>query len=435
MKVQSIFLFIPCVASFFWFLSYLLFTPKGSTYRKLSQFLLVFSLFLLFTILSLDNDAFMLMHFTLFKQVCALMMIPYFLKYIKSLEGKRSSGIFYNILSVAPYVQLVVGIESVFSIGYENAVGILVDSYTFQGPMFPYLPDRSQMLFYACYTYMFKSLLLANFLLFSINLMRCAVSGVCNINQVMGFLFKRRKAPVRPVQFFMSLLLFLIVVSALILGKDNSLDTIPLTALGSFLVALFLSMIAFVGAAGSQEYHSIPGLLNAVRFGGKADDEEAAFEEVLKAAETASGNESASERKAEDVVFHVTDAEKEEALDKLRETIGVKLEKYVVEDKLYLKHDLTLNNVADKLGVFKDELSDYINYRYDMSFQNYINMLRISYAEKYLMSHDRVTQNEIAMECGFSGASSFNSAFSKKNGVTPKIWKDRQLELLKNQEA
>ena len=70
-----------------------------------------------------------------------------------------------------------------------------------------------------------------------------------------------------------------------------------------------------------------------------------------------------------------------------------------------------------------------------MSFQNYINMLRISYAEKYLMSHDRVTQNEIAMECGFSGASSFNSAFSKKNGVTPKIWKDRQLELLKNQEA
>lgn len=435
MKVQSIFLFIPCVASFFWFLSYLLFTPKGSAYRKLSQFLLVFSLFLLFTILSLDNDAFMLMHFTLFKQVCALMMIPFFLKYIKSLEGKRPSGIFYNILSVAPYVQLVVGIESVFSIGYENAVGILVDSYTFQGPMFPYLPDRSQMLFYACYTYMFKSLLLANFLLFSINLMRCAVSGVCNINQVMGFLFKRRKAPVRPVQFFMSLLLFLIVVSALILGKDNSLDTIPLTALGSFLVAFFLSMIAFVGAAGSQEYHSIPGLLNAVRFGRKADDEEAAFEEVLKAAETVSGNESASERKTEDVVFHVTDAEKEEALDKLRETIGVKLEKYVVEDKLYLKHDLTLNNVADKLGVFKDELSDYINYRYDMSFQNYINMLRISYAEKYLMSHDRVTQNEIAMECGFSGASSFNSAFSKKNGVTPKIWKDRQLELLKNQEA
>ena len=138
----------------------------------------------------------------------------------------------------------------------------------------PYLQDRNQILYYACYTYMFKGLLLANFLLFSINLMKCAVSGVCNIKQVWGFLFKRRMAPVRPVQFFMSLLLFLVVVSALILGRDNSLDTIPLTALGSILVALFVSMIAFVGTAGSQEYHSIPGLLNSVRFGRKTDDEE-----------------------------------------------------------------------------------------------------------------------------------------------------------------
>ena len=119
----------------------------------------------------------------------------------------------------------------------------------------------------------------------------------------------------------------------------------------------------------------------------------------------------------------------------MRESIGLKLDKYLVEEKLYLKHDITLVYVADKLGVFKEDLSDYISYSYGMSFQNYINMLRITYAEKYLMTHDRATQNEIAVECGFSGASSFNSAFSKKNGVTPKIWKDRQLELLKNQEA
>ncbi|MBO7437386.1 MAG: helix-turn-helix transcriptional regulator [Bacteroidaceae bacterium] len=363
------------------------------------------------------------------------MMIPFFFKYIKSLEGKKPSGIFYNVLSVAPYLQLVVGIESVFSIGYENAVGILVDSYTFQGPMFPYLPDRSQMLFYACYTYMFKTLLLADFMFFSINLMKCAVSGVCNINQVMDFLFKRRKAPVKPVQYFMALLLFLIVVTALILGRDNSLDTIPLTALGSILVALFLSMVAFVGTAGTQEYQSIPGLLNAVRFGREFEDEDLGLEDVGIASDSGSDIENGIGRKTEEPAFRISDQEKEEALDKLRETIGVKLEKYVVEDQLYLKHDLTLSYVADKLGVFKDELSDYINYRYDMSFQNYINMLRITYAEKYLMSHDRVTQNEIAMECGFSGASSFNSAFSKKNGVTPKIWKDRQLELLKNQEA
>ena len=432
MKIQSIFLFLPCIASFFWFLFYLLFSSKGAAYRKLAQFLLIVSLFLLFTILSIKDDAFMLMHFTLFKQVCALLMVPYFLKYIKALQGTRPSGVAYNTLSVIPYIQLVVGIETVFSVGYENAVGILIDSYTFQGPMFPYLPDRSQMLFYACYTYMFKSILLADFMLFSVSLMKCAVSGVCNFKQVTGFLFRKKKAPIRPVQYFLALLMFLIVVPALILGRDNTLDTVALTALGSFLVAFFISMIAFVGTAGTSEYQSIPGILKMVRFGAADDYEDDAEED---AAGQEIRNEAEAERIADEPVFRITDSEKEEALDKLREAINVKLEKYLIEDQLYLKHDLTLNYVADKLGVFKDELSDYINYRYGMSFQNYINNLRISYAEKYLMAHDRVTQNEIAVECGFSGASSFNSAFSKKNGVTPKIWKDRQLELLKNQEA
>lgn len=433
MKIQSIFLFLPCVASLFWFLFYILFSSKGAAYRRLAQFLIIVSLFMLFTILSIKDDAFMLLHFTLFKQVSALLMIPYFLKYIKSLDGTRPSGVIYNVLSVFPYIQLVVGIETVFSIGYENAVGILVDSYTFQGPMFPYLADRSQMLFYACYTYMFKTILLADFMLFSVHLMKCAVSGTCSIKQVMGFFFNKRRVPVKPVQFFLALLLFLIVVSALILGRDNSLDTVFLTALGSFLVAFFVSMIAFVGTAGTSERQSIPGILRMLRFGQSDEeleelDNETEIEDDVK-------NESETGLNSGAPVFSITDSEKEEALDRLREAIGVKLEKYLVEDRLYLKHDLTLNFVADKLGVFKDELSDYINYRYGMSFQNYINMLRISYAEKYLMAHDRVTQNEIAVECGFSGASSFNSAFSKKNGVTPKIWKDRQLELLKNQES
>lgn len=375
----------------------------------------------------------MLMQFTLFKQVCALLMIPYFLKYIKALDGTRPSGAVYTILSVAPYVQLVVGIESVFSIGYDNAVGILVDSYTFQGPMFPYLPDNSQIIFYACYTYMFKALLLANFMLFSVYLMKCAVSGDCNFKQLTGFLFKRRKAPIKPVQYFMALLLFLIVVPALLLGRDNSLDTVFLTALGSLLVAVFLSMIAFVGTASSDDYQSIPGLLRSVRFG-RNDESDDDYDDN-DAFDSGSDRTEDKAPEVQETILRPSDAEKQEALEKLREVIGVKLEKYVVEGQLYLKHDLTLNHVADRLGVFKDELSDYISYRYDMSFQNYINMLRISYAEKYLMSHDGVTQNEIALECGFSGASSFNTAFSKKNGVTPKIWKDRQLEMLKNQGA
>lgn len=430
MNIQSIFLLIPCIAGFFWLFSYLLFASKGVVYRRFAQFLTVTSLFLLFAVLSAKDDAFMLLHFTLFKQVCALLIIPYFIKYIKSLDGERPSGVLYSVLSVAPYIQLVVGIESVFSIGYWNGVSILLDSYTFQGPMFPYLQDRSQMIFYAGYTYMFRAMLLLDFLMFSVYLMRCVISGKCRFSQVAGFFFKRKKAPVKPVQFFIALLLLLLVVSALVLNRSSVMDNLPLLITGCIILAVLISLLSFVGTAGTSDFQSIPGILRTVRFGMVEEEKDEDNEE-------ASNSEKEFDNQFDTVesVLNVPDTDRQEALEKMRESIAEKLDRYLIGEQMFLKRDLTINLVADKLGVFKDELSDYISYRYDMSFQNYINMLRIGYAEKYLMSHDRATQNEIALECGFSGASSFNSAFSKKNGVTPKIWKDRQLALLKNQEA
>ncbi len=434
MIIQSVFLLIPCIAGFFWLLSYLLFASKGVVYRRFAQFLTVTSLFLLFAILSAKDDAFMLLHFTLFKQVCALLMIPCFIKYIKSLDGERPSGVLYNVLSVAPYVQLVVGIETVFAVGYWNAVSILLDSYTFQGPMFPYLQDRSQMIFYAGYTYMFRAILLIDFLMFSVHLMKCAISGKCRFSQVVGFFFRRKKAPVKPVQFSIALLLLLVVVSALVLDRSSVMDNLPLLLIGCIVLAILISLLSFVGTAGTSEYQSFPGILKTVRFGMVEEDKDEEKKEAAKS-EKEFDNQFDAVINSNEPVMNVSDADRQEALEKLRESIAEKLEKYLIGEQMFLKRDLTISSVADKLGVFKDELSDYISYRYDMSFQNYINMLRIGYAEKYLMSHDRATQNEIALECGFSGASSFNSAFSKKNGVTPKIWKDRQLALLKNQEA
>jgi len=424
MKIQSYFLLLPCVAGFFWLLAYLLFSSRGVVFRKMTRFIAVVSLFLLFTLLSLDESSRLLLHYTLFKQVCALLIIPYFLVYIYALQGTKPSSIFFKILSFVPFLQLVVGIESVFSIGYDNAVRILIDSYTFQGPMFPYLPDNSQMVFYACYTYMFKSFLLLDFLLFSISLMRCAIGGTCNIKEVLSFFFSGKKAPLRPVQFFLALLLFLIVVSALILGKTSYIESVPLAASGSLAIAFFLSLIAFVGTAGTAERQSISGILKTVRFGGQPMPDMPVSDTV-----------DASDTEDDATVIQELAVVDEDARSRMREEIDAKLSDIVEGEELYLKRDLTLTLVADRLGVFKDELSDYIDYRYGMSFQNYINMLRISYAEKFILSHDRVTQKDIALACGFSGASSFNTAFSKKNGVTPKIWKDRQLESLRNKEA
>ena len=427
MNIQSYFLLLPCIASFFWVLAYLLFASKGVVYRKMIRFLLTVAFFLLFAFLSLDESRRMLMHFTLFKQFCALLMIPYFLNYIYALRGIKPVGIIYTILGVVPYIQLIVGIESVFSIGYENALRIMIDSFTFEGPMFPYLPVRDQQVFYACYTYMFRTFLLAGFLMFSINLMKCAISGYCTIKDVGSFFFMGKKAPIRPAQFLLALIMFLIFVPALILGKNSYINSIVITALGSLLIAVLISMIAFIGTAGRKERNSIPGILGSVRFGGQSvidpdqmDDE---AEEEQPAEEQVHNTPVISEHVQVDP----------ENLSRLRDQLDVKLKEVVEGEKLFLNRDLSMTAVADRLGVFRDELADFIDFKYGVSFQNYINMLRIRYAEQYILQHDDVTQKEIALACGFSGASSFNSAFSKQNGVTPKIWKDRHQESSRKQ--
>lgn len=367
------------------------------------------------------------MHFTLFKQFCALLMIPYFLNYIYALRGSKPVGIIYTILGVVPYVQLVVGIESVFSIGYENALRILIDSYTFEGPMFPYLPLRDQQVFYACYTYMFRTFLLAGFLMFSINLMKCAISGYCTIKDVVSFFFMGKKAPTRPAQFLLALILFLILVPALILGKNSYINSPVICAIASLLIAVLVSMIAFIGTAGRKEHSSIPGILDSVRFGGQSlNDSDQIDDEADK-------QQPVEEQVQNAAVVTERIQVNPENLSRLRDQLDVKLKEVVEGEKLFLNRDLSMTAVADRLGVFRDELADFIDFKYGISFQNYINMLRIRYAEQYILQHDDVTQKEIALACGFSGASSFNSAFSKQNGVTPKIWKDRHTESSRNQ--
>lgn len=430
MKVQSLLLLLPCVVGFFWFLAYLLFTAKGVVYRKLTRFLGIFSFFLFFTFLSQDESSRMMLHFILFKQFFALMLIPSFISYIKALQGEKAGGLLYIILNVVPYVQLVVGIESVFSVGFENAIRVMIDSFTFQGPMFPYLANNAEMVFYACYTYMFKTFLLADFFMFSLGIMSCAISGACNIKTVGSFFFRGKKAPLKPIQYFLALLLFLIVVTALILGKPIVVESAVRAASGCILVAVILSFIAFVGTVGDARNRSIPGILRTIRFGAN-EDPDLVLETI--AADQAAENTSSSAKDTPAETFPSRSVE--ESTDLIRAGIASKLTDIVEGEELFLKRDITLTAVADRVGVFKDALQDYIEYQYGMSFQNYINMLRVRYAEKYIMTHDRVTQNEIAQVCGFSGASSFNSAFSKQNGVTPKIWKDRQMELLKNQES
>ncbi len=98
-----------------------------------------------------------------------------------------------------------------------------------------------------------------------------------------------------------------------------------------------------------------------------------------------------------------------------------RLKQLLRESKLYLKNDLSLNEVAEKMTVSYRIISQVINDRLGQNFSEFINTLRIQEAEALLK--DPEMQNEsiasIAFDSGFNNLTSFNEAFRKINRMTP----------------
>ena len=94
----------------------------------------------------------------------------------------------------------------------------------------------------------------------------------------------------------------------------------------------------------------------------------------------------------------------------------------MIDEQLFLQAGLTLQDVADKLDSNKTYISKLVNNTYNLGFPELINILRVDYAEQYLMKNRDAIQSEVAAACGFQSASSFNIIFKKITGVTPKVW-------------
>ncbi len=99
-----------------------------------------------------------------------------------------------------------------------------------------------------------------------------------------------------------------------------------------------------------------------------------------------------------------------------------KLERLLEQEKSYLTQELNLNQLAELIGTQSYLLSQLLNEKYGENFFNFINGHRINFAiqkiqEGHLSSR---TLEAIAYESGFNSKSTFNRAFKKKVGCSPK---------------
>lgn len=117
----------------------------------------------------------------------------------------------------------------------------------------------------------------------------------------------------------------------------------------------------------------------------------------------------------------LTEEEKSEYLDKLRE--------YFKEDKPYLNPEITIAEVSHRLNVSVRYLSQIINESLGKNFYDFINSYRIEEAKRQLIieTDSKKTVLEVLYDSGFNSKSAFNSAFKKHTGFTPTEFRKQPL--------
>ncbi|HEU4470197.1 MAG TPA: AraC family transcriptional regulator [Flavisolibacter sp.] len=100
------------------------------------------------------------------------------------------------------------------------------------------------------------------------------------------------------------------------------------------------------------------------------------------------------------------------------------LSRFMEEQKPFLDPELSLSSLARQAGMNSTQLSRLINEGFGQNFNEFINSYRVRAVLDELQKgkHQAQTIMGIAYDCGFNSKPTFNRAFKKLTGKTPKEW-------------
>ena len=119
-------------------------------------------------------------------------------------------------------------------------------------------------------------------------------------------------------------------------------------------------------------------------------------------------------------------------LERKEQELLIKLSKLLNEDRIYLKHDLVINDIAKALNTNKNYISQLINSYYKKNFSALLNYYRIKEAIKLLSSRtcENISLKAIGEASGFKSRQVFHDVFKKITGITPNEY--RKLHQIKD---
>lgn len=112
--------------------------------------------------------------------------------------------------------------------------------------------------------------------------------------------------------------------------------------------------------------------------------------------------------------------------------IHQKLKELMNKEKLYKNPELTLSEVAQKIPIHPNTLSQVINTVEEKNFYDYINSQRVEEFQRiiFLPQNKEYTLLALAFECGFNSKTSFNRNFKKATNLSPSEYiKQKNIQL------
>jgi len=108
-----------------------------------------------------------------------------------------------------------------------------------------------------------------------------------------------------------------------------------------------------------------------------------------------------------------------------KDIVSRRINELMEDEHAYRDSEINLSSLANRLSITRHQLSEYLNEQLGTKFRDYVSRYRIDEAQNILRENGNANIMAVCFRVGFNSKSSFNTAFKKFTGLTPKEFRSR----------